>query len=392
LSRYAEISEKPENAIPFSLILDTFVDPSLLNTDHENINDWDDKSVQWKLLAESEDDEDKVIELNNTVFEISSNDDEIWPFQFTISYQEESDDEPVITQILTKYDPEKGCFQFKKGKPTSFQILYKKDEVSVEHFLNTHHERWAIILKSPSLAAHNRRFFKLDYSKAEEKFASYFNSIKALESVTYEKHPSKLKTKTKNALEKWPEDGVFHVTLKEIATKENFGDKIEWLYCDDLNREIADFIAVSFKLKKIVFIHCKYGYGKQISASTFHDLASQAAKNLVYLRTDRIPPNISRWTRKSKWGNTKIRRWISEDNDLPEKVELWEKIQNEILRNPFGRAEIWLVMGNGIDTSQLKAIVNTDNEKYEVGPLLHLLDGLVANCFEAAAVLKIYGN
>ncbi len=385
LSRYANIAPKPEKAIPYMLILDPNQDPSGLLSTTNPVEDIDDQTINW-YLTENE----TEIDLKLTVFDFSkASDDNDWPFLLEIEIQE---GEKYLTNLLAKYDSIKGCFQFKKGDKTHIQVSYKNDIFSVEHFLNSRHDRYAITLKEPSLAYHNKQWFEINYSKAEEKFATFIKKISQLKNVDFEKIPSKLDKPEKENLISWPTKSLFNMTLKYIITEKEFGGKLEWVFCDDPNREIADFIVASFSMRKIAFIHCKYGRGKKLSASAFHDLTSQAGKNLVYLRTNRKPPNISNWHREAKWTTSQIKRWTIKNSDLPEKEELWDKIKNEILDYPSGKVEVWLVMGNGLEVDSLNTIVGTPEETYEVGPLLHLLDGFVANCAEAAVNLRIFGN
>jgi hypothetical protein len=72
--------------------------------------------------------------------------------------------------------------------------------------------------------------------------------------------------------------------------------------------------------------------------------------------------------------------------------KLWEHLKNEILEHPKGRVEVWLVMGNGLEVNRIQKLASTNDETAEVGPLLHLLDGLVANCAEAAVTLRVFGQ
>ncbi len=385
LSRYANIAPKPPKALPYMLILDPNPDPGTLINSLNPLEDIDNQTINW-LLVESEEE----IDIELTVFDFSkSSDDTDWPFLLEIDINK---GEKYLTNIIARYDSEKGRFQFKKGSETNIQVTYKNDIFSVEHFLNSRQDRYAITLKQPSLAYHNNQFFELDYSKAEKKFANYIRKISHLKNVDFEKISSTISDKEKKELNNWPNESLFNKTLKYVAIEKEFGAKIEWLFCDDPNKEIADFIIASFSQKKIAFIHCKYGRGKGISASAFHDLTSQAGKNLVYLRTNRTPPNINNWHPNSKWNKTQIKRWSKGRKTLPQKMDLWKKIKDEILDFPGGKVEVWLVMGDGLDVDSLKTITNTPKETHEVGPLLHLLDGLVANCAESAVDLRIYGN
>jgi hypothetical protein len=202
---------------------------------------------------------------------------------------------------------------------------------------------------------------------------------------------SKITSKKKKQLTHWPRRSLFHKIVSQRFIKTHFGD-YEWFFCDDPGREIADFLIASFKDRKIAFIHCKWGKGSKLSASAFHDLCSQAAKNLVYIHTKRYPPKINTWVKDSTWENTKIKKWIKGDRNIPVKKALWEKIKNEILDHPDGKTEIWLTMGDGLDITKLIELTGNESRNMEVGPMLHLLDGLVANCAEAGANFRVFGH
>lgn len=50
----------------------------------------------------------------------------------------------------------------------------------------------------------------------------------------------------------WPIDSIFGV-LVDMLKKD---DKIDYLICDDMGCEIADFIALSSEENRVIFIHC----------------------------------------------------------------------------------------------------------------------------------------
>ena len=81
----------------------------------------------------------------------------------------------------------------------------------------------------------------------------------------------------------------------------------EYLVCDDMGAEWADFIGVSSAQHQITFYHCKGGYA-DVGASGLHEVVSQAAKNLGYL-TASVPELESRSAKwEGKWNKTSIRR------------------------------------------------------------------------------------
>lgn len=388
LKRYAKISEKPKVAEPYALILDPTPDPAVLQNEISVQSNTDEISIFWQQIDPKRD-----LDLNQTVFSFTklSGGENEWDYSLNIEHIDEETESPIITNLLARYDFIKGSFQFKKGEITNMRVLYKNDVFNIEHFLNTRPDRYAITLRNEPLVYHNKLFFELDYSNAEDKFSTYFTRIPELKDVDFEKIPSKISQAQKKSLKQWPDNSVFKKTLNHVISKTNFGE-YDFILCDDPNKEIADFLVISFQNRKIAFLHCKYGRGSVLSVSAFHDLTSQASKNLVYLRTSRMPPNIDTWNRKAFWEGTKIKRWIKGTDSYPEDTTLWDKIKMEILNHPNGKCEIWLVMGDGIDINILNKTIKSNSNNEEVGPLLHLLDGLVANCAEAAVSLRIFGH
>jgi hypothetical protein len=70
----------------------------------------------------------------------------------------------------------------------------------------------------------------------------------------------------------------------------------QYLICDDMGAEWADFIGVSTAQHQITFYHCKGGH-VEVGASGLHEVVSQAAKNLGYLTASAAELN----TRRAKW-------------------------------------------------------------------------------------------
>jgi hypothetical protein len=80
--------------------------------------------------------------------------------------------------------------------------------------------------------------------------------------------------------------------------------------CDDLGDEWADHIRLRDGSDPLIeFVHSKWTAGPTSSASAFHDLASQAIKNLGNLATnakDRIGAKVAKW--QKPYANTNIER------------------------------------------------------------------------------------
>lgn len=102
--------------------------------------------------------------------------------------------------------------------------------------------------------------------------------------------------------EGWEQDCLFGLIDKlgqETDLEEVFGDP-KMMVCDDMDREIADFILADNEQgkEKVIFIHAKASPDfKPYSATILQDVCAQATKNIGYLNmfSDDMPPNLKRW-------------------------------------------------------------------------------------------------
>jgi hypothetical protein len=81
----------------------------------------------------------------------------------------------------------------------------------------------------------------------------------------------------------------------------------QYLICDDMGAEWADFIGVSTAQHQITFYHCKGGH-VEVGASGLHEVVSQAAKNLGYLTASAAELNTRRAKWEGDWRGTPIPR------------------------------------------------------------------------------------
>jgi hypothetical protein len=90
-----------------------------------------------------------------------------------------------------------------------------------------------------------------------------------------------------------------------VVDRASSGD--DYLVCDDLGTEWADFIGVSTVDRRVTFYHCKGGR-IDVGASGLQELISQAAKNLGYLTasTAELGKRDVKW--EGTWGTTSTPR------------------------------------------------------------------------------------
>lgn len=153
--------------------------------------------------------------------------------------------------------------------------------------------------------------------------------------------------------------------------------KFEWLVCDDLHTEVADFIAADSRGDgRVVFAHAKgFKEQKKRSASAFQEVCAQALKNLDYLtpQSQNDPPNLNRWSKRwkvEKYGNGPYR--IRRPAGRQDPREAWEAIR-AVIRNPRARREVWIVVGGGLQKHQLENVRSAGDAFPEMIQILYLL-------------------
>ncbi len=189
----------------------------------------------------------------------------------------------------------------------------------------------------------------------------------------------------------WPDDSVFGVLLKYINDKMG---TIDYLVCDDMGTEIADFIALDTKNNKIIYIHCKYDE-KQLSASTFQEVCGQAMKNIRYIINTSQDNNIYLENRKTKWaikwplyGSNATGGNISRCIKGGTAEEIFNQYINMISLQPQTEYEVWLVH-SGLSYEALKKDLCCNQQSEETPQLIWLLQSTQDYISDAGAKLKI---
>lgn len=177
---------------------------------------------------------------------------------------------------------------------------------------------------------------------------------------------------------------------------ENEDDTIEYLICDDMGTESADFILV--KPNKLVQIHVK-GIGndddpapKIFGASGISEVCNQAIKNIHYLSIfDESKPGLTKWS--SPWSidknfivNNRIRHSY---NGIINPEEIWNRIL-ELKTNPLVDKEVWLVLGMLFSKNGFISQIKKDNPHAAALQSYLTLQGTLANIASLGAKLKIF--
>ncbi|SDF01932.1 DEAD/DEAH box helicase [Terriglobus roseus] len=263
-----------------------------------------------------------------------------------------------------------------------------KESHGAVSFLNNNDEQFTVAMREPDIFYNAQSFYKIDYSFAEDRLGGLLTTESVLETVTSEKGQQRAKQRS------WVKSSLFGVIDWRnedglIAT--HFPDA-DFVFCDDLGKEIADFVCVSFRHRRISLIHAKHGDENQVSASALHVVVAQALKNLgVLARSGPKPPEIARWNRKALWSTTKVLRWRRGTATLPEGEVLWEKIRSDVLDHPDGKKEVWLVLGASLSKDSLLEQLRNQNQWTPVsGQVVYLLSSLNANCSQLQVDLRVF--
>lgn len=166
----------------------------------------------------------------------------------------------------------------------------------------------------------------------------------------------------------------------------------DYLVCDDLNDESADFIGIKEKEKLIVLIHAKGGDSK-VSASAFQEVCGQAVKNLDMLSPFNDKPlskKITKWD--GSWRHKKIgtvpKRILKGSKNATDFISLYQKM----ISNPETKKQVIIVTGKTLSKKELEKELakNISNLKPEVLQLVYLLRSTWASVSSIGADLKIF--
>lgn len=171
------------------------------------------------------------------------------------------------------------------------------------------------------------------------------------------------------------------------------GMQPDYLVCDDLGNELADFIAFDKDPKRVVLVHAKVAStNSNVSASAFHDVCGQAIKNLDLLvpQCDREPKDLrvfSRsWTHRDI-GTVTSRTRINADGYAPSAA--WKEFQR-LVRHPETLREVWIVMGSGLSLGEFEIERRRDRPRGQVIQLIYLLQGTWNAVSATGARLRVF--
>lgn len=191
----------------------------------------------------------------------------------------------------------------------------------------------------------------------------------------------------------WKKGSLFELIDRGGPTGLLGGDGFEpdVLICDDMGSELADFIAVSTTTPRIALIHAKTAKNSKLSASAFHDVCGQAAKNLDVLtpQWNRRPKDLSLWNRDWKEDGKVVKKRIRRGPAGVGATKLWSSIE-QVIRHPSASREVWIVMGQGLSYAAFDQERQKDKPKASTIQLLYLLQSTWAAVNAVGARLRVF--
>lgn len=295
--------------------------------------------------------------------------------------------------LRVRYVQSADRFQLESTELADF-VDTEKDE-SVITFLNRE-QSFRIIPESPSYIYAHRRWFKPRHpvtgtGSRSLDLLSLFHPIPELGEIASEKGDQCPDTNG------WAPRSLFHLVdnLGAGSALEEWLANTRFLVCDDLNKEVADFIAAADSTMGpgwVAFIHAKaYSKEKRRSASAFAEVCSQAVKNLDYLQpyNDAYPPNYPRWNHA--WRVKEIGR-VERRIRLPDGAsakEAWRSI-NLNIRDPSASREVWLLLGQAFSAGDFEDRIRRGQPEPEDRQIAYLLQSTWNAVSGVGARLRIF--
>ncbi len=186
----------------------------------------------------------------------------------------------------------------------------------------------------------------------------------------------------------FPDTSLF----KHIENIYNTGDSIS--ICDDLGNEWADHIIIT--AKEISYIHEKYINKKSLGASYFHEVISQAIKNLMYINAtteDYLDKYDRSWS--GYYANSRIKLFniTGKTNLSPkEEKENLKTILNKLNTNPNASKKVILAtpfLSKKDLLEQLHSLTMGNSVRAHIYQLLWLLSSFIGICRENGIKVEI---
>lgn len=163
----------------------------------------------------------------------------------------------------------------------------------------------------------------------------------------------------------------------------------ELLVCTDMGAELADFIYT--EPRRVIFMHAKSSKpGRTLSASAFHDVTSQAVKNLLYLHPlSEEQPKAKNWM--SPWRAASVSGSATRQRvgAFQSHAEIWSHVR-ESIADPRCEREVWLLLGRSLSREALAEQSRRRPPVAEALQLFALLQSTWGTVSQLGARLRIF--
>lgn len=193
----------------------------------------------------------------------------------------------------------------------------------------------------------------------------------------------------------WSKDSVFGALLDktQIFTAAKWTPEI--FICNDVGSpEIADFFGLCETTKRIVMIHGKKAReGSSMSASSFHEVCSQAVRYLGFFNPTDNETKLSVAKIADDWcpdaaKHPKLKRVVwAKGNLTPSDIS---KKFNAAIEDPTFSREVWLVMGNGLSQKLFEQAVAKTKPKPNEREISYLFQSTWCAVASVGASLKVF--
>lgn len=218
----------------------------------------------------------------------------------------------------------------------------------------------------------NELFFDHQMEQSTKSFLSVFHSYEPLSKTTSEKGiiTKNMKSFANNTVFKFIED--------------TFTDN-DYLICDDLGNEIADYISVK-ENEFIDFYHAKSDRKVKLSASAFHIVVSQALKNLgSIVNVDKMDLENKKKVWSKPYSNSKINKVTInvKNGDIYKAV----KVLKTTSLAPSTTKRVWLVV-DFISKKELKKELENGPKNVTI-QIIWLISSFINDCQEMGVQPRI---
>ncbi|MDA8233378.1 MAG: hypothetical protein M0Z31_00955 [Clostridia bacterium] len=299
------------------------------------------------------------------------------------SFEIETEERDELRKFFVNIGQKKASLRVNRN---SFSIVSEKlklvqlkfsgnEQIDLQTYINKN-QLFIICFEDIDFVYSSKKLFKDSALRSNlEYFLGIFKPFPELSNITQEKGGVN------------PNSTFFDTNSLFSFTENVLASTSDYLVCDDFGDEWADYISIKSD-ENIVFFHAKKGK-EGLSASNFHEVVSQAQKNLgnMFSSSVTLGKKREKWT--SYYSGSNIPR-LRKGDDFDGLIESYKKT----LLLPNTRKEIYLVV-NFISKSSLERQVTRLKNEQTVRPqiiqIIWLLSSLVLSC-KVLLITLVDGN